>query len=703
MAKFTSTADLEMQWNSYYFNDVAGTQFWIPDSAKDQFTADPGPMIEGLAWPVPIDPVDGGSIDPGTIDLAAFVASVRPIVIVAVLPTLPDASYPPGCAVTLTTDGKLYRNDSDVWTTSVDGADVEVGTLYGDRIVAGTIDASALATIFLLASTILTATSGSRVELDSAGMRCLATDGTVLVNLPTDGSPASFAGQIQANTLQVLGAAEFDGLNNFFSMNSLTYLQAGVTTPSSAPILTQGLAAPLALEHTAGYTIPNGCYGSYDTAGGSTGAIACFISVERDASYNPYVTEWKVSDGTVSRRTAILDTYGYGPMSVVRLGTYWYVVCGDGKMRRITRTTGAFAAGDVAISSGAAGIATDGTYLYIVSTNGTTLRFDKYSSALAFVSFVSVASALYPADLWIRDAGDGHGVCFWVNLGTSGSASKSISQYTSAAALIGTLMAAGPGTSSGGNGLFFDGTNWRQAIGYSLYLFTNWVGGKAWVGYAWYDSVGTTHETPVGPRGSLTVQVGRQLNITVPPVPVGGAGADDPDRVRVYAYVGAADPGAGNFHLQFQSTGTAYTMTNYDSGGAADGAGTAFPGSTGAVLKAANAGWELHGNGDALIKVLTLNIDRPWVFEMGSSGAGAYLIWRPTTNAKRVRIQSEDNSNFLLDLLPDDTAANGAMGFFGTAAITKPTVSGSRGGNAALGSLLTALDNLGLIKNSTTT
>jgi len=44
----------------------------------------------------------------------------------------------------------------------------------------------------------------------------------------------------------------------------------------------------------------------------------------------------------------------------------------------------------------------------------------------------------------------------------------------------------------------------------------------------------------------------------------------------------------------------------------------------------------------------------------------------------------------------------GNIGFYGTAPIAKPTVSGSRGGNAALASLLTALANYGLIVNSTT-
>jgi hypothetical protein len=40
------------------------------------------------------------------------------------------------------------------------------------------------------------------------------------------------------------------------------------------------------------------------------------------------------------------------------------------------------------------------------------------------------------------------------------------------------------------------------------------------------------------------------------------------------------------------------------------------------------------------------------------------------------------------------------LGFYGATAATKPTVTGSRGGNAALASLLTALATLGLITDS---
>lgn len=46
--------------------------------------------------------------------------------------------------------------------------------------------------------------------------------------------------------------------------------------------------------------------------------------------------------------------------------------------------------------------------------------------------------------------------------------------------------------------------------------------------------------------------------------------------------------------------------------------------------------------------------------------------------------------------------SDGAVGFFGAGGVTRPTVTGARGGNAALASLLTAMSQLGLITDSTT-
>ena len=53
-------------------------------------------------------------------------------------------------------------------------------------------------------------------------------------------------------------------------------------------------------------------------------------------------------------------------------------------------------------------------------------------------------------------------------------------------------------------------------------------------------------------------------------------------------------------------------------------------------------------------------------------------------------------------LRPRNIHLGGGVGFYGTAAPTKQTVSGSRGGNAALASLLTGLAAYGLVTDSST-
>lgn len=68
--------------------------------------------------------------------------------------------------------------------------------------------------------------------------------------------------------------------------------------------------------------------------------------------------------------------------------------------------------------------------------------------------------------------------------------------------------------------------------------------------------------------------------------------------------------------------------------------------------------------------------------------------WNPSTD--RCHIEKSDLSVRHLTF-----KADGGLGFFGAGGTTRPTVTGSRGGNAALASLLTALSNLGLITDST--
>lgn len=158
-----------------------------------------------------------------------------------------------------------------------------------------------------------------------------------------------------------------------------------------------------------------------------------------------------------------------------------------------------------------------------------------------------------------------------------------------------------------GDGLTHDGTVFRgfdSATPTKVWKFSAWdwttASSKYWFCYAWYDDAGTTHETAVGPRTSLTLRRHERVLVQNATIPVGGA--DDPNKVRIYIKPNSTDPGAGAFKLQVTDALTSRYLTDYNSAGAADGAGTAFPSGTAAELKSATTGWSLKGDGTATFK-----------------------------------------------------------------------------------------------------
>jgi hypothetical protein len=100
--------------------------------------------------------------------------------------------------------------------------------------------------------------------------------------------------------------------------------------------------------------------------------------------------------------------------------------------------------------------------------------------------------------------------------------------------------------------------------------------------------------------------------------------------------------------------------------------------------------------------LLRLAIERAWDFgQYRGTGSGAELSLRPVSNGKTFNIDTQDGLTRILTILADNTAPG--VGFLGASAKTKQTVTGSRGGNAALASLITALSQYGLITDNTTT
>lgn len=100
--------------------------------------------------PVPATEIGRGSVTDGSISseglgIAAYAATIRPVAIVDVLPTLPDADYPELSYAVLTTDDRLYKNIGEVWVLGVDGADIVAESITAGRIAAGAIGTTQLA------------------------------------------------------------------------------------------------------------------------------------------------------------------------------------------------------------------------------------------------------------------------------------------------------------------------------------------------------------------------------------------------------------------------------------------------------------------------------------------------------------------------------------------------------------------------------
>jgi len=81
-------------------------------------------------------------------------------------------------------------------------------------------------------------------------------------------------------------------------------------------------------------------------------------------------------------------------------------------------------------------------------------------------------------------------------------------------------------------------------------------------------------------------------------------------------------------------------------------------------------------------------------------------LYNATPGSAKARIETYGGSNQIN--IQNNTGAlliggaGGTLGFGGTAPVAKPTVTGSRGANAALASLLTALASYGLLTDSST-
>ena len=135
-----------------------------PAEAADTMAGDGPGTVSGATL---IDgSVAGSQIAPGAITAPKMATDVKPIAVVASLPALPNASYPPDTWVYVTGDKKLYKNVADVWTYVINPGDITASHIAANTITAGEIAAGAIGTSELLVGAVLT---GGVINDDGAG------------------------------------------------------------------------------------------------------------------------------------------------------------------------------------------------------------------------------------------------------------------------------------------------------------------------------------------------------------------------------------------------------------------------------------------------------------------------------------------------------------------------------------------------------
>jgi hypothetical protein len=300
-----------------------------------------------------------------------------------------------------------------------------------------------------------------------------------------------------------------------------------------------------------------------------------------------------------------------------------------------------------------AGLFYDGTNLIVTTASGTTgtdqVRLVKCTTAGAYSSTlncsglaVSGSTATIRGGCLVNDGLNASAPTYWLAIGGA------------FAGVFGFVAASGANTANRdfglaaevAGGVAWDGSafrSWAAAGPTSVWTFTSWDWSTAtqpfWLAYAWYDDVGTVHETRVGPRASISLGRRRQLGVTVPAVPAGGA--DDPDKLNLYMGSGATDPDAstyGNLWLQSTTTATQITLTSFTSSGTHDATTNNFPGGTPAVLRSqtgvatdsVKAPWTLKGDGSksGFLRFVPVTLE---TLTSGTTPAAGDQTWTPTT------------------------------------------------------------------------
>jgi hypothetical protein len=485
------------------------------------------------------------------------------------------------------TYGGSYTQDS-AFLNQNNSSDIAALAIKAEHIEAGAIESEKLSSAIILGGVIVGGDpAAARVQLGTGGIEVWADADNQTINIPSDGTDASFDGSISTGGLNVYGDASLSGgadLPTRVMGNTKLVLDSYQPAPSTAPTATLSWRS-YALG-TSGTDDENRYGGCYTTSGGAGGATASFAFMNKnDSDESKLIEVTAATPATIARSYTLSTNANVVPWGVTKLGSYYYILYTNTSttkvyIRKLLASDLSTVADTVEITADVntnmtrMAIGDDGANLYVVDRAGgaspTYYRFHSYNTSIA--GHTSTNSDYnpgntydYPKDLVYYNE-DGDTNRWWLStrmVVVSTHGYESVHRFSTAyvhAYTSDSNHKCFPGAYSDYayiyGGLAHDGTNFWTLYGNyygMMYKHSNWKwtseSDKYWVGYTYYDddATGGTHETTISPRTSLTMKKRAHLYVSAgTSFNLDNGGTDDPNKVRWYINRNATEPTGGS-------------------------------------------------------------------------------------------------------------------------------------------------------------
>lgn len=522
------------------------------------------------------------------------------------------------------------------------------GEIYSKLTTTGELKADAISTGILSAlvtvsGVLRTSETGQRVVMDANGITLFDAGDVPITFINTNGE-STFNGNVTAKTLEVVGAMQLDAAGNRMLPGSTLILSSTIQAPSSVPVVyTQNRYGGGNLINSSGFVGYSNVKGAGVKSDGKfvIAASPNLLHINNaDRSYNSTVTtDRQVYDFVV------IGNYVYGVSGSTTPVTVWRTNLTTGNSASVSTSS----TWPISFAAGASGhaIGTDGTNLYIFEKGaGSGGKIYQYSIvnltgdafSLTYTSQKSHTVAQMAntpfyrssfdigVDSFLIASGDGFGHFLTYSTMVESTNNKfplrfESSQQTSLTYQGSTIM-----TVYGSGVVLYDGV--RLTTGASR---------NADFAYTYYDSVGTTHETPRSPKVTAPIYSRSRVSISVPGWSSDTSTVDSVDQIRFYC----ALTSGGTMYAQGNNSSGAIEKTTIATSGSTPPGSSNFPALTPARIESSDGILRIDADGGLRINPTKFrNYPIKWTGSLGGTDSATLTA----SNYKSVKPNTTEES-----------------------------------------------------------